>query len=154
MAMTTGVTSWVTGGGAPAPRRPGAPPRGGPPPPPAGGCAATRLRRAPRLKGGVPPSERNALGRRARAGVAALRDAARQVGLAPGLDTFLDRLGHQRWILRERDRAVDQDCVGAKLHRERRVGRGAYAGVDDDRHARLLDDDPDLLEGLDALAGN
>ena len=50
------------------------------------------------------------------------------------------------------DGRVHQHAVGAELHRERRVRRRADAGIDDERHARELADDADVVDVLDAEA--
>ena len=73
--------------------------------------------------------------------------------LRPDFDPAPDRFRHQRGVLRKRDGRVDQHCGCTELHRQRGVRRSADAGIDDDRHAGLLDDDAHLLQRLEALAG-
>src|SRR2546423_1261191 len=75
-----------------------------------------------------------------------------EFSLPPRLDAFLDRFGHQGRILGQRDRRVDEHGVGAKLHGEGGIRGHSDAGVNHDRHARLVDDDADLLERLQTLA--
>jgi hypothetical protein len=55
----------------------------------------------------------------------------------PASTALLHRAGHQHRVLRAGDGGVHQHAVAAELHRDRRVGRGAHAGVDDDRHRAL-----------------
>ena len=71
----------------------------------------------------------------------------------PRLDPEPDRPRHRRRVLGARDRARAQHGVAAELHRERRVGGGADAGVEDHRHARVLADQAQVVGVQQALAG-
>ena len=59
---------------------------------------------------------------------------------------------HRHGILRAGNRGVHQHGVRPQLHRERRVGGGADAGVDDHGHLGELADDPEVVRVLDAEA--
>ena len=69
-----------------------------------------------------------------------------------GLDRLAHRGRHRGGILGARDGAGQQHGVAAGLHRERRVRGGADAGVEDHRHARGLDDQPQVVGVGDAHA--
>ena len=58
----------------------------------------------------------------------------------------------QHGILRAGDRGVHEHAVAAEFHRDRGIGSGADAGVDDDRHLRVLDDFDQVPAVLDAEA--
>src|SRR5439155_8043547 len=62
----------------------------------------------------------------------------------------LERDGHANRIARHRDGRVDQRGIGAQFHRFGGVTGRAQPGIDHDRHRRLLDDDANLVAGLDA----
>ena len=92
-------------------------------------------------------------GRARTRGIELARHAARTEGLAAGLDGFFHRAGHQHGIFRERDACVHEDARAAELHRDRRVGRGAHAGVDQHWNFRRLDDELQVPRVEDAHAG-
>ena len=73
--------------------------------------------------------------RRAAAGCARRGSASR-----PASTPSADRARHRHRVLGARDRARAQHRVAAELHRQRRVGRGADARVEDHRHAGALAD--------------
>ena len=83
-------------------------------------------------------------------GVAALLHPAGEIGEPPRLDRRLHRPRHQHRVLGLGDRGVHQHAVAAQLHRLRGVARGADAGVDQHRHARAFDDQPDGHAVLDS----
>src|SRR3989304_4932690 len=78
--------------------------------------------------------------------VGLLPGAAGAVSFAPRLDAEPERLRHLNGVLRPRDRRVHEHRVGADLQRQRRLGRSAETSIDHDRHARVLDEDLDLLQ--------
>ena len=59
--------------------------------------------------------------------------AAGEEGLAAGEDSVLHGFGHEDGVLRGGDGGVHQDAVEAEFHGQRRVRRGAYARVHDQR---------------------
>ena len=65
-------------------------------------------------------------------------DAARQTGETSRKHGVLHGLGHDNGLPRAGNGGVHQHAVGSQLHGEGRVGRGAHAGVYDERHARKL----------------
>ena len=75
------------------------------------------------------------------------------MGEAAGLGGEPDRAGHRDRVVGAGYRARAQYAVVAELHRQRRVGRGADAGVEDHRHAGLLDDEAQVVRVEDALPG-
>ena len=75
---------------------------------------------------------------RGRLGVQAPRDAPGEPGQMAALDSGADRERHRDRVLGARDRARAQHRVAAELHRQRRVGCGADAGVEDHRHTGAL----------------
>ncbi len=87
----------------------------------------------------------DALVGRRRLGVEAARDPAGLVGEAAGLGGEADRAGHAHRVLGARDRARAQDGVAAELHRQRRIGRGADAGVEDHGDLRALADQAQVV---------
>ena len=97
-------------------------------------------------------SGRPALDRAARGRVHLPRDAAGEIGEPAREDRVLHRLRHRDRLLRAGNGGVHQHAVGAELHRQRRVRCRADAGVDDERHARELADDADVVGVLDAEA--
>ncbi len=67
------------------------------------------------------------------------------------LDRELHRFSHPNRVLGFGDSRVHQHAVGAELHCNRCIGRGADACVEDDWHAReLADDIPDVVGILNA----
>ena len=79
-----------------------------------------------------------------------LGDETSQVRLVACLDPARNCFGHQLGVLRQRDRGVDEHRIRADLHRERAIRRRTDASIDNNRDLCLLDDDPDLLERLQA----
>ncbi len=71
---------------------------------------------------------------------------------APGFDRQLHGGRHRNRIRRSGDRRVHQHAIRAELHGDGRVRSRADAGVDDDRNARLVADDGDVVRVLDAQA--
>src|SRR5262249_34218641 len=78
------------------------------------------------------------------------RDTPGEERLPSRLDALSHRLGHEDRILRARDRRVHEDRVAAELERLGGVRRRAHPGVDDHRHAALLDDDAEIVGVPDA----
>ncbi len=72
---------------------------------------------------------------------------------AAGLDGHAEGTSHGHGAGGDGDGGVDEDCVGAEFHGLGRVAWGSDAGVDDDRHDGLLDDNAELVAGLEALMG-
>src|SRR5881394_1105312 len=58
---------------------------------------------------------------------------------------LLERDRHANRIGRHRDGRVDKRGMGAHFHRFGRMAGGAQAGIDHDRHRRLLDDNANLV---------
>ena len=85
-------------------------------------------------------------------GVQPARDAARLARGVAGLDRQAHRPRHPGGVLGARDRAGQQHAVAARLHRERGVRGGADAGVEDHRHAGLLDDQAQVVRVVDPHA--
>src|SRR5579862_7263964 len=56
-----------------------------------------------------------------------------EIRVAAGFDAELHRGGHSHGVLGRGDRRVQQHSVVAQLHRQRHVGGGAHARVDDKR---------------------
>ena len=110
----------------------------------AGGLAA---------RAAIQPNSPTALVGRRRLGVEAARDPAGLVGEAAGLGGEADRAGHAHRVLGARDRARAQDGVAAELHRQRGVGGGADAGVEDHGDLRALADQAQVVGVQQALAG-
>ena len=70
----------------------------------------------------------------------------------PASTAFFIAPAMQHRIARRGDRGVHQHAVAAELHRDRRVGGGADAGVDQHRHLGVLDDDLQIPRIEDAHA--
>src|SRR5688500_9083312 len=87
----------------------------------------------------------DALKRRTRRRVALLRDPARLVAQPAGFERVAHGRGHLHRVLRVGDAGVEQHAVGAELHGDACVARGADAGVDDHRVTGVA-----LLEQLEA----
>ena len=71
----------------------------------------------------------------------------------PGFDRRAHRGRHRHRIARLRDGGVEQHRRAAELHGERRVGGGADAGVEHDRHRRARADQLDQMRVADAQPG-
>src|SRR5881394_3963972 len=65
----------------------------------------------------------------------------------------LERDGHANRIPRHRNGCVDERGIGAHFHRFSGVTGRAQPGIDHDGHRRLLDDDANLVAGLQAAIG-
>src|SRR5271157_5464406 len=80
------------------------------------------------------------------------RGRLRKPGLVcctPGFYGFPERPSHAHRVRRDRNRSIHQNSVCTEIHRLSRVARCSYPCIDHDRHCRLVDDDPDLVPGLE-----
>jgi hypothetical protein len=74
---------------------------------------------------------------------------------ASGFHRFPECRSHSTRVGRYRDRRVHQDGVCPKFHRLCRVAWRSYPCIYHHRNSRLIDNDPDLIPGLDpAVASN
>ncbi len=78
--------------------------------------------------------------------------SARQARQAPGLDRVAHRARHPQRVLRTGDRAGGHHRVATELHRQRRVGGRADAGVEHDRHLHGFADQGDVVGVANAHA--
>ena len=66
----------------------------------------------------------------------------------PRFYRFPERRCHPHRVRRDRYRSIDQNSVCTEFHRRSRVAWCSYPCIDHDRYCCLVDDDLDLVSGL------
>jgi hypothetical protein len=115
--------------------------------------AAEDIRSSPCFVVGASHSIMSGLRRRRHGPVGDSFHASGEEGLTTGDDGMAHRRRHQHRIARMGDCGIHQHAVAAEFHRHGGIGRGADAGIDDDRHAGFGDDDLQVPRIQDAHAG-